>query len=65
MNFQELHAAKAKMSEQERSRRYKECLERGGCEATMATASRVQDFSTHCLTLYAHGIAQDPPPLPD
>lgn len=58
----ELAEQKKKMSREERARRHAECLKRGGCPHTLATVS-VQDYCTHCLTLHAHGYAQDAPPL--
>lgn len=65
MTIYELRDAKRAMPQNERSRRRRECLDRGGCQSTMAVASGFQEYCTHCLTLYSHGRAQDPPPLTD
>jgi len=64
MTIYELRDQKRALAETERSKRFRECLDRGGCEQTLAVASG-QEYCTHCLTLYAHGIAKDPPPLID
>lgn len=63
VTIDELRDAKQVMPEKERTRRYRECLDCGGCAATLATAGRGQAYCTHCLTLYRNGYAVDPPPF--
>lgn len=58
----ELAERKKALSREDHVRRHRECLDFGGCQHTLATVSG-QDYCTHCLTLYAHGFAQDAPPL--
>ena len=63
MTITELEEAKATMSEEDRLQRHRECLDRGGCKSTLATASNTQDYCRHCLTLFTNGYAEDAPPI--
>ncbi len=63
MTIDELKEAKAKMSEQEHLELHRDCLDRGGCESTLVTASNIQDYCRHCLTLFTNGYAEDAPPI--
>ena len=66
MRMYELRDKKKKMGEQEHVRKWKECVAQGGCQTRSLVAHtppRFRGYCTHCLTLYAHGIALDPPPL--
>ena len=65
MNLTELKEAQKGMGDEERKKRYLECLNSGGCarklEKLAISGTSADEYCHICLTHYSHGFAVDAP----